>query len=100
MVRTITIGCGIQGKDLPAGLTGGVQKIDKLMGDGTETADAVLAGQAADGHNHAGFVAETKILCAVHKISPLTKQISVGNIASFIIQQQNRECNDKTENVF
>ena len=44
MVRTIPIGCGIQGQDLPAGLTGGVEKIDKLMGGGTETADAVLAG--------------------------------------------------------
>ena len=61
LVRAIAIGGRIQRQYLPAGLTGGVEKIHKIIGFAAETADAVFSRQAADGHNDTGFVGKTEI---------------------------------------
>ena len=69
LVWAIAIGGRIQRQYLPAGLTGGVEKIHKIIGFAAETADAEFSRQAADGHNDTGFVGKTEILFVILKNS-------------------------------
>jgi hypothetical protein len=78
LVRAIAIGGRIQRQYLPAGLTGGVEKIHKIIGFAAETADAVFSRQAADGHNDTGFVGKTEILFVILKNS-LCDKVSISH---------------------
>ena len=86
LIGAVTVGCGVEGQNLPAlGFCLG-NEVDKIVRALTEGADAVLRGKRAYRHQNSALVTEAKVLFYVnHKYVCPFRPYAYGRFSRFTI---------------